>query len=60
MAKKNIDMPAGKEPAERSGSPDRSPHHEGPAGAGPVTRSKFSKEARDDVSEKEPGKSRGC
>lgn len=44
---------------QRSGSPSKAAHHEGPAGEGPVAKSKFGKEERDSVSEKEPGKSRG-
>lgn len=45
--------------AERAGRPGKSPLHEGPAGSGEVSRSKFNKDTRDSVSEKEPGKSRG-
>ena len=39
---------------------EKTAHHEGPAGAGSVAKSKFHKESRDEAgSEKEPGKSRG-
>lgn len=50
-----IEQPSG--PAERRGKVSKAPHHEGPAGCGAISRSKFSKESRD-VGEKEPGKSR--
>ena len=60
MAKKNAELSNPKARLEqKSGSPGKTPHHEGPAGAGSVTRSKFGKEDRDPVSQKEPGKSRG-
>lgn len=60
MAKKNAEIAGGKgAPGEKSGSPKRVAHHEGPAGAGPVSRSKFNKDDRDEVGQKEPGKSRG-
>lgn len=60
MAKKSdeITQPGG--PGAKSGRAGKSPLHEGPAGAGPVARSKFNKETRDSVGEKEPGKSRGA
>ena len=57
---KNAEIAGGKgAPGERSGNPDRRAHHEGPAGAGSISKSKFSKESRDSAGEKEPGKSRG-
>jgi len=60
MAKKS-EISGGKgAPGERSGTPGKAPLHEGPAGAGPLTKSKFNKEDRDSVSEKEPQKSRGA
>jgi hypothetical protein len=61
MAKKS-DEPVGGTgaPAERSGKAGKSPLHEGPAGGGPVVKSKFAKESRDSVEEKEPEKSRGA
>lgn len=43
----------------RSGNIRKLAHHEGLAGSGGISRSKFGKEGRDAVSEKEPGKSRG-
>lgn len=58
--KKNAELSQGKSaPGQKSGSPDKAPHHEGPAGSGPVKSSKFGKDSRDPVSQKEPGKSRG-
>jgi hypothetical protein len=59
MAKKSVSE-VKSNPAQRSGNPNRAPKHEGPAGSGSVMRSKFSKEDRDSVGEKEPGKSRGA
>jgi len=60
MAKKNAELTGGKGAApQRTGSPKKSPLHEGPAGSGSVAKSKFSKESRDSTGEKEPGKSRG-
>jgi hypothetical protein len=60
MAKKSDELTQGDSaPGARSGKPEKSPLHEGTAGSGPVAKSKFSKESRDSVSEKEPGKSRG-
>lgn len=55
-----IEQPGG--PREREGKPGKAGHHEGPAGAGSVSRSKFNKDDRDPEppSEKEPGKSRGA
>jgi hypothetical protein len=50
--------PSGRQ-AQRIGSAKKVAHHEGVAGAGPVSGSKFGKGSRDSVSEKEPGKSRG-
>lgn len=45
--------------AQRGGNPSKARLHEGPAGEGPMQRSKFNKDDRDPASEKEPGKSRG-
>jgi hypothetical protein len=60
MAKKSDELTQGDSaPPERAGKPGKSPLHEGPAGSGPIAKSKFSKETRDNVSEKEPQKSRG-
>jgi hypothetical protein len=60
MAKKSDELTrGGSAPPERAGKPNKSPLHEGPAGSGSVSKSKFHKETRDSVSEKEPGKSRG-
>jgi hypothetical protein len=60
MAKKNTEIAGGKgAPGQKSGKPDRVAHHEGEAGAGSVSRSKFNKDDRDTVGQKEPGKSRG-
>jgi hypothetical protein len=59
MAKKS-EISGGKgAPGQQSGKPGKAPLHEGPAGSGPLARSKFNKDDRDNVSEKEPGKSRG-
>ena len=44
---------------QKSGNPGKARLHDGPAGSGPVMRSKFSKDDRDAVTEKEAGKSRG-
>jgi hypothetical protein len=60
VAKKNAELSNPKARLEqKSGNPGKSPHHEGPAGAGPVTRNKFNKDDRDPVGQKEPQKSRG-
>jgi hypothetical protein len=60
MAKKS-EIAGGKgAPPEQAGTPGKAPLHEGPAGAGGSAKSKFAKESRDQVSEKEPGKSRGA
>jgi hypothetical protein len=63
MAKQSVDRsevrdPSGRQ-AQRIGSAKKVAHHEGMAGVGPVSGSKFSKGVRDSISEKEPGKSRG-
>jgi hypothetical protein len=60
MAKKS-EISGGKgAPGQQAGTPGKAPLHEGPHGAGPVTKSKFNKDSRDNVSEKEPQKSRGA
>jgi hypothetical protein len=57
---KNSEIEGGKgAPGQRSGTPGKAPLHEGPAGTGAIAKSKFSKESRDSVGEKEPQKSRG-
>lgn len=43
----------------RGGNVRKQALHDGVAGAGEISKSKFGKEGRDAVSEKEPGKSRG-
>lgn len=57
--KKNAELTKGNGPPEKSGSPKKAAHHEGAAGSGSVSKSKFGKESRDPVGQKEPGKSRG-
>ena len=61
MAKKQV--AAVKDPSEqkgqKSGNPGKARLHEGEAGSGKISGSKFSKDERDSVSEKEPGKSCG-
>jgi hypothetical protein len=60
VSHKNAELSKAKaSPGQKSGSPNKTPHHEGAAGAGSVTRSKFNKDDRDPVGQKEPGKSRG-
>ena len=47
---------------EKAGTPGKPGMHEGVAGAGEMRdlgNRKFNKETRDEISEKEPGKSRG-
>jgi hypothetical protein len=61
MAKKSNELVGGSgAPAERRGKAGKSPLHEGAAGGGPTAKSKFGKETRDLVGEKEPQKSRGA
>jgi hypothetical protein len=61
MVAKKSEITGGKgAPPQQSGSAGKAPLHEGPAGAGAIAKSKFNKEDRDSVGEKEPGKSRGA
>jgi hypothetical protein len=61
MAKNRSEIVGGKgAPGEQAGTAGKAPLHEGPPGAGAVAKSKFAKETRDQVGQKEPGKSRGA